>query len=723
MPLDRISELFDAAIEIEDEDDRASFLKAQCDDAPGLFKEISELVRCHFHGHELLESPTNVLKLVDSEPHSAQEDEGETVGNYKLLQKIGEGGMGVVFMAEQLRPIRRKVAFKIIREGMHSKQILARFEAEREALARLDHPNVTRILDSGATDSGRPYFVMELVRGTTITEYCNAHRVPIEQRIALLEQVCCVMHHAHQKGIVHRDVKPSNIMITLHDGVPVPKVIDFGIAKALDRPLTEQTLFTRYGDLVGTPEYMSPEQAEMSGLDLDVRTDIYSMGVLLYELLTGSTPITSAQIQGKGLLKIFETIRDSETESPSARVNRTLESIPGIAEQRQSNAVQLKRTISGELDWITMKAIAKDRNERYESAAAMAKDLRRFLQGEPVEAAAPSFSYHARKFYSKHRTACLVALACTAILMSSTALSTYWAILSYSNQQIALQHSQELAKNSKALEEAKERAESALDRALAAEKKAEQMARREKLRAVTSSAGLKHVGELFRLSLGNSNASSTEDGRTMASDNRPSIGVTIRSSEQDPSDWGPPTALITSSAKIYTTETKLPDLPEELRKSVPSIVPQSILIDGLKNNTAIARFIRVDANNQLPDRLQEIILEELRKEFGNTDPFVAQWLKQLAESLLRKETNESYIRAENYLREAISILELSPEVEVDRLEAKLLFAKVLGIQGKSLQSESVYAEVRELLGKQWEKTVDEDSRRRLQAMEMQLREM
>jgi serine/threonine protein kinase len=714
MALKQLSDLFDAVIAIEDHHIRDQFLQEQCHDNPELLAEVSALVASHFQGNPLLESPTQVLDLVQSSSQD-HESEGALVGNFKLLQKIGEGGMGVVFMAEQLRPIRRKVAFKIIREGMNSKQIIARFEAEREALARLDHPNVTRILDAGVTNTGRPYFVMELVRGTSITEYCNTHRVSIEQRLELLEQVCLVMHHAHQKGIVHRDVKPSNVMITLHDGVPVPKVIDFGIAKALDRPLTEQTLFTRYGDLIGTPEYMSPEQAEMSGLDLDVRTDIYSLGVLLYELLTGSTPITSAQIHGKGLLKIFETIRDCQTENPSTRITRITDTASTIADQRQSNPIQLRKILSGELDWITMKAIAKDRNERYESAAAMAKDIRRYLRGEPVEAAAPSFAYHASKFFQKHRTACIVAISCTCMLITSTAFSIYWAISSYSHRMIAESQSEQLSV-------AKVQAEQALGRALTAERKAERMARNEQNKAVISHAHARFLGEranelakfITIQSAGKIEAFTTEQIPNITLQQRGAKIVNITKSETLPINVPDGVAeLLGLSANSQSSA---------MIREMNAIRPLTQDSDEPAGSPAVQGVVVSTFATKLKPtiRLLEIILEEQRKEFGNNDFFVAQTLIQLAESLIESPTNDNSLIAENHLREAMSILDSHLDLRIEALSAKALFGRVLYMQGKTVQAESVMREAQMRLETLQKDTLDEMARQKLAAIVVQI---
>ncbi len=682
MSIQQLYDLFDRTVELPTDVERAAFIDRECGNDLEMKRELQELLQSHYRGNSILEAPTHAIELLreDGEPDEA---EGGMVGNFKLLQKIGEGGMGVVFMAEQIRPIRRKVALKIIRQGMHSKQIMARFEAEREALARLDHPNVTRILDAGVAVSGRPYFAMELVRGTHITQYCKTHSVPIRERLELLERVCLVIHHAHQKGILHRDIKPSNVMITMHDGVPVPKVIDFGIAKALDRPLTEQTLFTRYGDLIGTPEYMSPEQAEMSGLDLDVRTDIYSLGVLLYELLTGSTPLTADQIQGKGLLKIFETIRDSEAEIPSLRVTRSQSQIETVTERSHGSAISLRKLIAGELDWITMKAISKDRNERYESAAAMAKDIRRHLQGEPVEAAAPSFAYRARKFYQKHRSVTLVASGCAALLLTSTALSIYWAVASNFQREIVQKQSEELIVKNNAYVAQKVLAEAALARALGAEKRAEAMARTERFKATRVNASARFFGEDTKRTIDEMMAQMR--GNKGSANDAPQASISIQTSVVDESD---------------PLKQSRPFLHGVVRDGVSISIPDSvnnniqILTKDLSNvrvaGTSAIQFEAVA--RKMPPRYFELMVEELRKEFGSSDPFVAGALREYADALCEQPTAESLVQAENQLREAISILEQLAEESYARAKTMIALGKVLKQQDKSLQAETVLAE-------------------------------
>ncbi len=355
-------------------------------------------------------------------------DAGQHIGHYKLLQKIGQGGFGIVFMAEQQKPIVRRVALKIIKMGMDTKQVIARFDAERQALAMMDHPNIAKVLDAGATDSGRPYFVMELVKGIPITEYCDKNNLSTRDRLELFTPVCRAVQHAHQKGIIHRDIKPSNILLTLHDGLPVPKIIDFGIAKATSGRLTQETLFTEFNQLIGTPEYMSPEQAEMSGLDIDTRTDIYSLGVVLYELLTGTTPFDPKQLRGAAYGEILRIIRTVEPPKPSTRVSAQRGTHSDVAAHRRSDPQKLSRLIRGELDWIVMKCLEKDRTRRYETANGLAMDLQRYLHDEPVSASPPSPTYKLRKFAQKYRAPLRAAAAILVLLIAGGVVSAWQAV-------------------------------------------------------------------------------------------------------------------------------------------------------------------------------------------------------------------------------------------------------------------------------------------------------
>ncbi len=392
-------------------------------------------------------------------PLAGAPEPGTVIGRYKLLQNIGVGGFGLVYMAEQQEPIRRRVALKIIKLGMDTAQVIGRFEAERQALAMMDHPNIARVLDAGTTDTGRPYFVMELVRGIPITEYCDKNRLAPKQRLELFVSVCHAVQHAHQKGIIHRDIKPSNVMVTLNDGEPVPKVIDFGVAKATQARLTEKTIFTQYGQFIGTPAYMSPEQAEMSGLDVDTRSDIYSLGVLLYELLTGSTPIDQQRLRTVGYAEIQRMIREEEPLTPSSRLSHSGETITSISAQRNTEPKKLGQLLRGDLDWIVMKALEKDRTRRYETADGFAADVVRYLHDEPVEASPPSVAYRVRKFMRRHKALLITVSSFAAILVMATVVSLLFAVRAW-HAEAAARYNEGLAKQeSKAAESAKRTAQ------------------------------------------------------------------------------------------------------------------------------------------------------------------------------------------------------------------------------------------------------------------------
>jgi serine/threonine protein kinase len=416
-----IKEIFCEALEKATLQERIAYLDEACEGRPEVRSRVNELLRLHEDVGDFLESP--VLDP-DITPEDSQltEQPGTVIGRYKLLQRIGEGGMAVVYMAEQERPVRRKVALKIIKLGMDTRQVIARFEAERQALAMMDHPNIAKVLDAGATDTGRPYFVMELVTGVSITKYCDQDSLSTKDRLALFIQVCNAVQHAHQKGIIHRDIKPSNVMVTQRDGTPVPKVIDFGIAKATNQRLTEKTLFTRYAHIIGTPAYMSPEQAELSDVDIDTRSDIYSLGVLLYELLTGTTPFGEEELRQAGYVEMQRIIREEEPTKPSTKLSMLGATLTEVAQQRRVSSDALRKLIRGDLDWIAMKALEKSRSRRYDTASAVAADIQRHLGHEPVLAHPPGMAYRVRKYLRKHRVRTVAALF-LAVLIGSLAIT------------------------------------------------------------------------------------------------------------------------------------------------------------------------------------------------------------------------------------------------------------------------------------------------------------
>jgi eukaryotic-like serine/threonine-protein kinase len=425
--------IFLGVIGIDSASERAAFLDRACAGNQALRGEVEALLRAHEIPQRLLDDPGAGTPTVD-EPRLSERP-GTVIGPYKLLQQIGEGGMGIVFMAEQTHPVRRKVALKVIKPGMDSRQVIARFEAERQALAMMDHVNIARVLDAGTTSgepgsvsSGRPYFVMELVHGVPITKYCDDNCLTPRERLELLVPVCQAIQHAHQKGIIHRDIKPSNVMVTLYDGNPVPKVIDFGVAKATESArggLTERTLFTQYGTMVGTFEYMSPEQAEMSGLGADTRSDIYSLGVLLYELLTGSTPLSRKRLKEAAFGEILRMIREEEPPKPSTRLSESGEALASISAHRHMEPARLTKLVRGELDWIVMKTLEKDRNRRYETASALAADVQRYLHDEPVLAFPPSVRYRLWKIARRHQ-GLVLAVSLVVLALVGGIIGTTW---------------------------------------------------------------------------------------------------------------------------------------------------------------------------------------------------------------------------------------------------------------------------------------------------------
>jgi serine/threonine protein kinase/tetratricopeptide (TPR) repeat protein len=437
MPVDshRIQAVFAMAVEAADDAARAVILDRECAADDELRRRVEALLRAHDRPGDFLAKPAAGAErsAKDAEaqrtgPDVPAEAQGTAIGPYRLLQKLGEGGMGAVWVAEQREPVKRRVALKVIKPGLDSAQVLHRFEAERQALALMDHTHIAKVLDAGTTDAGRPYFVMELVPGVPITRYCDELHLSVRERLELFIPVCQAIQHAHQKGIIHRDIKPSNVLVCMQDGKPVPKVIDFGVAKALHQRLTEGSLYTEIGAVIGTLEYMSPEQAEMSSLGVDTRTDVYALGVLLYELLTGSTPLDQKRLRQAAYMEMVRLIKEEEPPKPSTRLTQSKESLASIAVLRRTEPGRLTKEVRGELDWVVMKALEKDRSRRYDAASGLARDIERHLHDEPVEACPVSAGYRLRKFVRRHRGPVLAATSLLLLLIAGI-LGTTWGLV------------------------------------------------------------------------------------------------------------------------------------------------------------------------------------------------------------------------------------------------------------------------------------------------------
>jgi eukaryotic-like serine/threonine-protein kinase len=423
--IEKVKAVFHAAIDEHPPEEWESYVHRACGEDIQLQREVLGLLRAHQDGSSVLVAPAVGANGSETELQIA-ERVGTQIGPYKLLEQIGEGGFGIVFMAEQQQPVRRRVALKVIKPGMDTRQVIARFEAERQALAMMDHPNIAKVLDAGATENGRPYFVMELVHGVPITEYCNQCSLGTHERLKLFITICQALQHAHQKGVIHRDIKPTNVLVSIQDGRAAPKIIDFGVAKAINQRLTEHTLATGFVQMLGTPLYMSPEQAELSALGVDTRSDIYSLGVLLYELLTGTTPFDKNRLQNAPYDELRRILREEEPPRPSARISTLAADVATtVSEGRKIETRKLSQSLRGDLDWIVMKCLEKDRGRRYETVNALAGDVQRYLSNEPVDARPPTNFYRFQKLVRRQKVVVAASGAVLAALVLGLGASTW----------------------------------------------------------------------------------------------------------------------------------------------------------------------------------------------------------------------------------------------------------------------------------------------------------
>jgi serine/threonine protein kinase/tetratricopeptide (TPR) repeat protein len=673
-------EIVAAALRITLPTERQFFIERVCADDANLRRRVDTLLKTQA---ETILAPD----LAGDPAVSSGEGAGSLVGPYKLLRAIGAGGMGVVWVAGQEYPIRREVALKIIKPGMDSGEVIARFEAERQTLAMMDHPNIAKVLDAGTTGTGRPYFVMELVQGVPITEYCDAKRLGPRERLELLVPVCRAIQHAHQKGIIHRDIKPSNVLVSSYDGQPTPKVIDFGIAKATGPSLTDSKV-TQFGAVVGTLEYMSPEQAQTGGADIDTRSDIYSLGVVMYQLLTGRTPLDWGEAQKAGYFEVLRRVREEEPPAPSARLTKSPETLAEVAELRGTEPARLPKLLRGELDWIVMKALEKDRTRRYETANSLGRDIERYLNGEPVEASPPSATYRARKFARRHRLLLATAAGFLALLIAGIVVSAWQAVRARRAERAAMAERDRVMAAERSTRQERDRAMKAESSAMTERDKAMVQMHRADTEAETSRV----VNEFLRKDL-LGQASADNQARP---DQKPDPDLKVR------------TALDRAAARIEGAFKGRPLVEASIRQTIGSAytdlglykearaqLEQALKLrfsnqppedpETLKAKEALANLYAQQRNLSAALALVQGVLKARRLKLGPEHPDTLEALNDLA---ALRSMQGRLAEGEPLLRQVLQvrIRTLGP-LHPDTLESEMNLAAVLRQEGKLVEAE------------------------------------
>lgn len=670
-------EIFRQAIQLSDDTARRQFVDQSCQSDPELRAEIEARLKLHFRRGDTLEETTDGLGK--NLAASGVPKVGSRIGPYLLVEEIGEGGMGIVFLAEQSEPMRRKVALKVIKIGMDTRRVVARFEAEQQTMALLDHPCITKVLDAGATDSGRPFFVMELVQGQPITKYCDEHRFSVRRRLEVFIQVCNALEHAHQKGIIHRDIKPTNIMVTDQDGAPLPKIIDFGIAKATAGRNSEQTSVTRMGEMVGTPLYMSPEQADANEADIDTRSDIYSLGVLLYELVTGTTPFYD--LKKSSINDIRAAIRSQDPPTASSRVNSLRDTVVEISSKRGTDARSLYKSIRGELDWILTKCLARDRNQRYQSAGELAREIHRFMNGEALDAAAPTLWYRTTKFVKRNRVAVGVTVLAASLLAFVSVFSSWMAVQA---NDLAVR-ANDLAKRATTAEKlATSRLAEVIeqrDRAIAAEKRLAQLEREQRNRVAIHQATALYNADMMKRYM--------QRARQAGDVGEPGgMQFVPLASLLDGSQPRPPQPNIPGQPIV-----EIPQPPAAIMGHA-GIMEADAMVSAARDDDDL-QIVMCEDEQECQASLLKNILKQQKAAFGENDVMVAVTLNKLGELMSKQ---ENWGESAEYFNEAMEILKDTAEEHPELLRIRSNLAKVINNQGDVKQAIAELEAAKKTLG-------------------------